>query len=998
MWLSRFWGTGMVQREIANIFRNMNISGQIGAGLGYFLLARLGLALALIHPSISAVWPATGLAIAVALVYGVQVGPVIFIASFLANVTATAPIAPSLAIAAGDTLEPLVAAYLLTRWSDGAGSFDSPRSITTFAVVCALAATPISASIGVVALWASGSLASDTVSLAWITWWLANLAGAVIVTPAIILWTRNPPERRELPMLLGLLLLTSCVGLLAFDPALSHGGRFAFLALVPLLWTALGSNPRNTAAVTVVLTGFAVMGTLATLSATSARPDDALLLYTIAFVVSAALPSLALSAEVTRRRIAEERLRTAYERLEHAVERRTAELVKSNTELQAVIEQSKTLAQENEQKQIQLVETQRLANLGSWSWDLESGAVTWSPQLFEIYGIRFDEFDGSFDAFLSRVHPDDRDKVARTIQDAVEKGTSFVSEERIIHPDGKIRHLASSGEVIKDAKGRVVGMLGICHDITAEKNADAALRESEESIRRLINGIRDYAIFMLDPNGRIVSWNAGAARIKGYEREEVLGKHVSIFYTPEDKSGGLAETALRTAAEKGLYEGEGWRVRRDGSRFWANVVIDAIHDRNGTLIGYGKITRDVTEKREAQLALEQTRDQLAQAQKMETIGQVTGGVAHDFNNLLAALLSSLRLLEKRLPAEPQSHRLLENAVSAAERGAALTQRLLSFARRQDLKPEIVDISKLIVGMTELLRRSIGPTIAIEIRCDAVATARVDPTQLELAIFNLALNARDAMPSGGTLVLETENEIVTQATATLELPPGPYVRVTVRDNGSGMDADTLRRAAEPFFTTKGIGKGTGLGLSMVHGLSAQSGGSMRMESEPGKGTVVTLWLPATDKPLPLARPQQAEPSPPSVKGCHVLVVDDDPLVSMGTVAMLEDLGHSAVEASSGRQALKVLEANPIDVVITDQAMPGMTGIELIAKIREARPTMPIILATGWAEIPGEEMREFLRLSKPYTQDELANAIRRLLATNPRTPPSSSADLPDPGTSR
>lgn len=971
----------MDSSTIAVALRSAQVLSLLAVGLTYFVLAKSGLMLALAHPGASALWPATGFAVAAVLLWGMRVWPAILAAAFLANATSSGAVLPSLAIATGNTLEALAAGVLLIRLADGARTFETPRGVAAFALIAALAATPISASIGVGSLWLSGEVAEAALWPTWLIWWLGDLAGALVVVPAIVLWVRHPATADDLPSLMQLAGLTCIAGLAAFSPALapaSSRGLFAFVALVPLLWAALYRSQRDTATVAVLLAAFAVWGAVTSAGPGAEADLDQALLLALFFVISTALPSLALSAEVSVRRRTEESLRDAHDELEAKVQRRTTELLRSNAELRKAVEQRHALEVANTQQHIQLVEAQRLANLGSWSWDLRTGEISWSPQLYEIYGIAPEAFGRSFDDFLSRVHPEDRETVSETIANACRSGTGFRSEERIVRPDGAVRHLQSCGEVVKDKNGQVVEMLGICQDVTAQKCADAALRESEAQLRRLINGIRDYAIFMLDPEGRIVSWNAGAARIKGYSRDEIIGRHVSLFYTPEDKATGLPGRALEAAARDGRYEGEGWRLRRDGTRFWANIVIDAIHDADGKLIGFGKITRDVTEKREAHLALEEARDQLAQAQKMETIGQVTGGIAHDFNNLLAAILSSLHLLEKQLPPGPQARRLLDNALSATERGASLTQRLLTFARRQHLKPEIVDIPKLVTGMTDLLRRSIGPSVAIETRSSGgVTTALVDPTQLELAIFNLALNARDAMPGGGALAIDIAHEEVTGAGAASELKPGAYVRITVRDTGIGMDEATLKRAIEPFFTTKGVGKGTGLGLSMVQGLAAQSGGAMRIESRLGDGTTVRVWLPASDRVAAPSAPKPPDASE-AVKGCRVLVVDDDPLVAMGTVAMLEDLGHTAVEVSSGRQALVLLGSDAaIDVVVTDQAMPGMTGTELAKRIREERPGLPIILATGWAELPDNPVPDLLRLSKPYRQEELAVAICRVL---------------------
>ena len=508
----------------------------------------------------------------------------------------------------------------------------------------------------------------------------------------------------------------------------------------------------------------------------------------------------------------------------------------------------------------------------------------------------------------------------------------------------------------------------------AEREA-MALRASEDRFRLLLQSVTDYAIFMLDVEGRVANWNAGAERIKGYSEQEVLGTHLSHFYTPEDRAAGLPERALRTAAQQNTFEHEGWRVRKDGSRFWASVVIDPVRDREGRLVGYAKVTRDITERKQAQEALEQARTALFQAQKMEAIGQLTGGVAHDFNNLLMAVLGSLELLRKRLPDDPRLLRLLDNAVQGAQRGAALTQRMLAFARRQDLKPEAVDLSGLVSGMSDLLQRSIGPTVRIETRFPAgLPAAQVDANQLELALLNLAVNARDAMPEGGTITIAAR-----EGEAPADLPEGRYVCLSVADTGLGMDAETLARAQEPFFTTKGVGKGTGLGLSMVHGLAELSHGRLMLRSRPGAGTEAEIWLPVATAETGEPRPSAAAIVPQTVpRRLTVLVVDDDPLVLENTAAMLEDLGHRVIEARSGQEALALLgRAGALDLVITDQAMPAMTGTQLLRAIAAARPELRAILASGYAEIPADEGPAVPRLNKPFDQDGLARAIEAAL---------------------
>ncbi len=384
--------------------------------------------------------------------------------------------------------------------------------------------------------------------------------------------------------------------------------------------------------------------------------------------------------------------------------------------------------------------------------------------------------------------------------------------------------------------------------------------------------------------------------------------------------------------------------------------------------------KERTRERETALA------QLFEAQKMDTIGQLTGGVAHDFNNLLMAVLGSLTLLEKRLPDDPRSHRLLQNAVQGAQRGAALTQRLLAFSRRQELKPEAVDVPQLVDGMRELLERALGPGIELQTQFQAaLPAALVDANQLELALLNVALNARDAMPTGGTLTISAAYEHERPAAGETALQPGEYVRILIADDGVGMDEVTLAKATEPFFTTKGPGKGTGLGLSMVHGLAAQSGGLLRINSQPKLGTTLELWLPMATTSVAAAVDVPPPTAAPPIGQCKVLLVDDDLLVMTGISAMLEDLGHTPIEAHSGAEALGKLAAGvEVDVVITDHAMPGMTGLQLARSIQEKYSGLPIILATGYAELPADpQSLGIQRLAKPCNQYEIAMAIQSAL---------------------
>lgn len=506
----------------------------------------------------------------------------------------------------------------------------------------------------------------------------------------------------------------------------------------------------------------------------------------------------------------------------------------------------------------------------------------------------------------------------------------------------------------------------------------AALERSQTQFRLLVEGVTDYAMYMLDGEGRVSSWNAGAERIKGYRPEEIIGRHFSSFYQEADRTAQEPERALDIARREGRFVAEGWRIRKDGTRFRASVAIKAIHDDDGELIGFAKITRDISEREEVQQELELAREALFQSRKLEAIGQLTGGIAHDFNNLLMAIRSGLELLRKRPSLEPQALRLLDNCLEATDRGAALTQRMLAFARRQELSTEAVALPQLVGGMMELLQRALGPAFVIETRFPAdLPAVTADVNQLEMALLNLAVNARDAMPGGGAIAIAAREQTVSRG-AVADLAPGRYVRLSVTDNGAGMDAATLARAADPFFTTKGIGKGTGLGLSMVHGFAQQLGGALQMESEIGRGTSALIWLPLSDAPAgaPMA---EAEPLTPLVTSSRrILVVDDDAIILMNTTALLEDMGHQVLEAGGGEEALELLRGHPdIAILITDQAMPGMTGSELIAAARAERPDLPVILATGYGETPADVTQGLQRLGKPFGQKDLERAVAQAM---------------------
>jgi PAS domain S-box-containing protein len=503
----------------------------------------------------------------------------------------------------------------------------------------------------------------------------------------------------------------------------------------------------------------------------------------------------------------------------------------------------------------------------------------------------------------------------------------------------------------------------------ARHKREQDLFESERSFRLLVEGVADYALYMLDPEGVVTSWNIGGQRIKGYSPQEIVGQHFSRFYTPADQSNGKPARALGIAREHGRYEEEGWRVRKDGTFFWASVVIDAIKE-DGRLIGFAKITRDITERRESALKLERIQKQLAESQKLDALGQLTGGVAHDFNNLLMVIGGSTQVLKKYADDE-KSRRAVEAIESAARRGAALTSQLLTFARRQNVNPQTLHLAERIEAVRDVLHTGVGGNVqlTIEVKSD-VWPIKVDLAELETALVNLVINARDAMPDGGAIRISAENVRLDD-----EAHKGDYVAIRVSDTGTGIAPDVLQKVFDPFFTTKPVGKGTGLGLSQVHGFAYQAGGLVSLTSELGRGTAVTMSLPR-DKTGILS---DQSPGPPSAGSGTILLVEDNPDVAMASTGLLEQLGYAVRWVSNAEQALAEIDEAGIDLVFSDIVMPGkMDGLALAQTIRGKYPRMPVLLATGYSDTLRRTSLGFHILRKPYEIHELSQALSKVSA--------------------
>jgi PAS domain S-box-containing protein len=601
--------------------------------------------------------------------------------------------------------------------------------------------------------------------------------------------------------------------------------------------------------------------------------------------------------------------------------------------------------------------------------DTQGRVASWNPGAERFKGYKADEIIGQhFSRFFT---PEDaaKDLPGRALRVAAREGR-FEAEGWRVRKDGSRFWANAVLDPIRDQSGKLLGFAKITRDITDKREREQALFESEQRFRMLVQGVRDYAIYMLDADGRITNWNPGAQAIKGYTETEIVGQHFSRFYTEEDRAGGEPQRALATALNEGKYEREAWRVRKDGSLFWAHVLIDPIFDEKGQHVGFAKVTRDVTEKKRDQEELEHTREALAQAQKLQALGELTGGIAHDFNNLMTVIAgaSDFLLKHRDLP-EEKKLRYLRAIVETTDRAKALTDHLLAFGRRQSLTPVVIDLAVRLDAFVEMVGRMLGSLYKVSLDVQSSSPlVEVDAAQLETALLNAVVNARDAMQGGGELNLTV-----------LDCPfdGKAAICLKVRDTGGGIPKDVLNRVFEPFFTTKEIGKGTGLGLSQIHGFAAQAGGTAQIESEEGVGTVVTIILPRTEKPLLAAKTAIRPTQIP--QGLKVLLVEDNAQVRNFAAELLGDLNCEVVASESGDDALGKLYDADFDLLFSDVVMPGLSGLELAKMMEEQRPDLRVLLATGFSEeMLGEDSRRFTVVAKPYDATTLGNAIGTTLA--------------------
>ena len=620
--------------------------------------------------------------------------------------------------------------------------------------------------------------------------------------------------------------------------------------------------------------------------------------------------------------------------------------------------------------------------------DLDGRVASWNSGAARLKGYSAEEIIGQ--PFARFFTPEDlaTEFPERALAAAAQTGR-FESEGWRVRADGSRFWALAVIDAVRDRDGKLLGFAKVTRDMTERRLEQSRLLESERRFRHLVQSVVDYAIFQVDRDGVVATWNRGAERINGYSADEIIGRRFSVFYTEEDRVADVPARMLAAAASEGRFEAEGWRVRKDGARFWATAVVDPIRDDNGEIVAFATVTRDITERMETQRLLRETQEQLAFSQRMEAVGQLGGGIAHDFNNLLMIIMGNLERVKHEAQGLGESaanlQRPIANALRGAQRGAELTRRLLAFSRRQPLSPKLLDLNRYLPGVVDFLQRSLGETIEIEVTgAPRLWAIEVDLAQLETSLVNLAVNARDAMPNGGKLTVEASNQTLDRdyLRTNPEVQPGQYALICVSDTGYGMAADVLARAFEPFFTTKEIGQGTGLGLSQVYGFVKQSGGHVKIYSEAGHGTTVNLYFPRAHGQADDVEHDRGA-SQGGVDGEIVLVVEDDNDLRWYLIEALRGLNYRAIGAPDADAALRILEqpSAKIDLMLTDVIMPGMNGRELARRARELRPALKALFMSGYSRSAavhhGRVDLDVQLVQKPVSLQDLAARIRDTL---------------------
>jgi PAS domain S-box-containing protein len=907
----------------------------------YVLAGKIGLALAFVNASATAVWPPTGIALAAVILAGNRVWPAIFLGAFFTNELTAGTTITSLLIAAGNTLEAIVGAALFTRLVPIDSMLTRGRDVAAL-VLAVLAAALVSATVGVTTIASAGLAPWSDFAPVWLTWWLGDATGGIVIAPAILLWTttRRHWSRRDLGDLLAAAVLVAALGWFVF---VVTPQPIAFVCIPLAVWIAFRFGPFEAAIATCALSTIAIWGAVQGYGAIAGLPVNAALLVLQSFMAVMSGVGLTVGITVAGRRRAERRLRQRHAATES-----------------------------------RLAEAQEIAHVGSWEWNAAEAAEWWSAEMYRICGVEPSSFRPSYESFLGLLPDDDRARFTSAVSQAVAAQRTLEIEHRIVRPDGSVRFVSSIGRVVVDEHRRATRITGATQDITERKAAEETVLRSERRLRTIFDA-EPACVKLVSGDGTLLDMNrAGLAIIGARDRSDVIGRPAVELVHPDDRAQyqRMHEAAYAGSPSRlefrvvGLTGDERWV---DAHAVPFDVIVEGREAR-----AVISVTSDVTERKRLE-------EQLRHSQKMEAVGRLAGGVAHDFNNLLTVIQGFSALMLMRVQDRPDLAGELSEIHKAAERAAQLTRQLLAFSRRQLLMPRVLDLNQIVAGMEKMLRRVVSEAIDVQIvSAPQLQPVKADPGQMEQLIMNLVVNASDAMPQGGRLTISTANvtldaEFVRRHQGSAA---GHYAALTVEDTGTGMAADVLARAFEPFFTTKELGKGTGLGLSTVYGLVKQSGGYITIDSIPGSGTKVTSYLPVVSAAADVA-PSRTQTAPAAGGTETILLVEDEAGVRELVRTILESHGYKVLPAQDGDEALAI-EAGyqgEIHLLLSDVIMPGLSGPALTERILERRPNVAVLFVSGHAGEKAVELgidRERAGfLQKPFTPRLLAQAVRERL---------------------
>jgi PAS domain S-box-containing protein len=937
--------------------------------------------------------------------------------------------------------------------------------------LAALVSTMVSATFGVTSLWIGGQAGAGELASDWRLWWLGDMGGDLIVAPLLFAFATSRRGRPSRPRVLEgfcLLVLLLAISGLTF----SQETQLAYLTFPLLAWSALRFGQLGATTAGLIVAAVSVWFTARGIGPFAQGSQDDSLLLSQTFVGVASAMSLLIAAFVAERSSARAALQSARDELERKVRVRTASL---------------------ESSQARLAEAQQLAHLGSWEWDIAADALTWSDELYRIYGVDRGSFDATYEGFLQCVHPADRARVDSVVRNALEDRSEFEFEHRIVRPGGEVRTLHARGGTVTNEQGHPIRMLGTGLDVTEQKRLEEAgsrfwnlsldllaimdfegnlkrinpahwrvLGYSEDDLigRRYLDRIdpedrervvaliaelatgekeiadleirmlhsdgayrtllcsakasrderliytvakditewkraeeaerlaaivesSDDAIISITLDGTITSWNPGAERLFGYSAGETEGQSVTKI-VPSERLHELGHSMAQVRRGHSVTEYHTECVGKEGRKVDVSLSLSPIRGEDGRVTGVSAIHRDISDRVQAQREKDRLEAELDVAHRLESIGQLAGGVAHDFNNILAVIMNYARFVADDVPADSRAFYDVQEIRRAADRAAALTRQLLIFGRRDVAVPEVLSVNAVVSGVDNLLKSAVGEHVDVEMRLDRDLWAvKADAGQIEQVLINLVVNSRDAMPEGGRLAIETANVELDERFVRFhpDAAPGTYVRLTVRDTGIGMEDRVAKRVFEPFFTTKPKGEGTGLGLATVYGIIRNANGIIDVASELGRGTSFEIYLPAAQVRAPGAE-VDVKRTIPRANGETVLVVEDEVAVREMADRILRSNGYCVLNAGSGKEALDICARGEqrIDLLLTDVIMPKMLGTELAMRITAARAGMRVLYMSGYgheAVVQQALLGGARFIEKPFSAEELLEGVRGVL---------------------